>query len=186
MSIAHIILGLLQQQQRTGYDLKTGCFDDCIAHVWQADQSQIYRTLEKLEAQGWVDCTVEIQHDRPNRKVYQITQAGKAELNQWLQTHQSLPIVREPLLMQLYLASDLSNEAIVALLEQEQTAHQMRLAKCEAVQRDVPLAQEMPSLQLPARREKVIHQLVLELLRRKEQTYLDWLQEAIEQIRACS
>jgi DNA-binding PadR family transcriptional regulator len=185
MSIAHIILGLLQQQERTGYDLKTGCFDGCIAHVWQADQSQIYRTLDKLEGLGWVACTVEIQHDRPNRKVYRITEAGKAELNQWLQTHQSLPSMREPLLMQLYLASELSNEAIVTLLKQEQAAHQMRLAACEAVQHHFPLPQEVSQPQ-PAAREKVIHRLVLELLRRKEQTYLDWLQKAIEEIQACS
>jgi DNA-binding PadR family transcriptional regulator len=73
MSLAHVILGLLQQQERTGYDLKTECFDDCISHLWPADQAQIYRTLDKLESQGWITCTVEIQHDRPNRKVYRIT-----------------------------------------------------------------------------------------------------------------
>lgn len=187
MSIAHIILGLLQQQERTGYDLKTGCFNDCIAHVWQADQAQIYRTLDKLEAQGWVNCQIEIQHDRPNRKVYRITQSGKAALDQWLQTHQPPPILREPLLMQLYLATDLSNEAIVALLEQEQTVHQLRLRSVEAVQRNFPLKQAIGST--PAHsvsRQQVIHQLVVELLRHKEQTYLDWLQKAIQQIRTCS
>jgi len=39
MSLAHVILGLLQQQERTGYDLKTECFDDCISHLWPADQA---------------------------------------------------------------------------------------------------------------------------------------------------
>ncbi|MGH2415515.1 MAG: PadR family transcriptional regulator [Microcystaceae cyanobacterium] len=67
MSLAHVILGLLQQQQRTGYALKTECFDQCLAHLWPADQAQIYRTLDKLEAQGWSTCTVQIQHERPRR-----------------------------------------------------------------------------------------------------------------------
>ncbi|MBV8884697.1 MAG: PadR family transcriptional regulator, partial [Chroococcidiopsidaceae cyanobacterium CP_BM_RX_35] len=83
MSLAHVILGLLQQQERTGYDLKTTCFDDCIAHLWQADQAQIYRTLDKLEEQGQISCTVKIQHDRPNRKIYSVTEAGKTELVRW-------------------------------------------------------------------------------------------------------
>ncbi|WP_088892710.1 PadR family transcriptional regulator [Leptolyngbya ohadii] len=187
MSTAHIILGLLQQQERTGYDLKTACFDDCIAHVWQADQALIYRTLDKLESQGWVGCTIEIQHDRPNRKIYRLTESGEAELNRWLCAHQPLPIVREPLLMQLYLATNRSNEEIITLLEEEQIAHQTRMAQWDAVSPNFPLAQEQPATgQNLGDREQVIHQLVLELLRRKEQVYLDWLADAIQQIRACS
>lgn len=173
MSLAYVILGLLQQQERTGYDLKTECFDDCINHLWQADQAQIYRTLDKLEAQGWITCTVEIQHDRPNRKVYQITDAGKAGLTQWLQTHQPLPVLREPLLVQLYFAAQLPNQAILHLLEQELEARRKKLAACEAI--------DAPCLNDPAAsREQKMHQLVLEFVKQREQTYLNWLQDAIE------
>ncbi len=175
MSLAHVILGLLQQQERTGYDLKTQCFDDCIAHLWPADQAQIYRTLDKLEAQGWITCTVEIQHDRPNRKVYQITEAGKAVLNQWLGTHQPLPILREPLVVQLYFAAQLPNEAIIHLLEQEVEARREKLAECKAID----LLSKHDS---KASREQKMQRLVLELVTRREQTYLDWLKEAIETV----
>jgi DNA-binding PadR family transcriptional regulator len=176
MSLAHVILGLLQQQERTGYDLKTECFDDCIAHLWPADQAQIYRTLDKLEAQGWISCTVEIQRDRPNRKVYRITQFGKEELTQWLETHQPLPILREPLLAQLYFAAQLPDQAIVELLEQEYEARCEKLAGCEAI--------EILSVDDPiASRDQKMHQLVLDLVTRREQTYLDWLKDAIATIR---
>ncbi len=176
MSLAYVILGLLQQQQRTGYDLKTECFDQCIAHLWPADQAQIYRTLDKLEAQGWIACTIEIQHDRPNRKVYQVTAAGEAELIRWLQSHQPSPILREPLLVQLYLASQLpadqlSDRAIVYLLQQELMARRDKLAECEAI--------DLPEEQVTARNPK-LHQRVLELVMRREQTYIDWLKETIE------
>lgn len=176
MSLIHVILGLLQQQEQTGYDLKTECFDDCIAHLWQADQAQIYRTLDKLETQGWITCTVEIQHDRPNRKVYRITEAGEAALNQWLETHQPLPIFREPLLVQLYFAAQLPNEAIIRLLEQELAARREKLAECKAI--------DILSLDDPkASREQFLRRLVLELVTRREQTYLDWLNQAIEAVR---
>lgn len=172
MSLAHVILGLLQQQERTGYDLKTECFDDCISHLWPADQAQIYRTLDKLESQGWITCTVEIQHDRPNRKVYRITKTGEAELTHWLQTHHPLPVLRESLLVQLYFAAQLPNEAIVYLLEQELEARQEKLAQCEAI--------EALSLSNPtASREQKLHRLVLDLVKQREQTYLDWLEKAI-------
>jgi DNA-binding PadR family transcriptional regulator len=176
MSLAHVILGLLQQQQRTGYDLKTDCFDQCIAHLWQADQAQIYRTLDKLEAQGWITCTVEIQHDRPNRKVYRITEAGTAELTQWLQTHQPPPVLREPLLAQLHFASQLPNDAIIQVLEQEREVRQKKLAECEAI--------PLPSLNdSTASREQKMHRLALELVTQREYTYLNWLKHAIEVIR---
>jgi PadR family transcriptional regulator, regulatory protein AphA len=173
MSLAHVILGLLQQQERTGYDLKTECFDQSIAHLWPADQAQIYRTLDKLESQGWIVCTVEIQRDRPNRKVYRITPDGEAEFIRWLQTHQPLPILREPLLVQLHFAAQLPNQAIVDLLKQELETRRKKLAACEAI--------DSPSLDDPmALREQTMHRLVLELVAQREQTYLDWLSHAIE------
>lgn len=172
MSLAHIILGLLQQQERTGYDLKTECFDQCIAHLWQADQAQIYRTLDKLEERSWIACTVEIQHDRPNRKVYRITESGQAELMQWLQLHQPCPMLRDPLLAQIYFAAQLPNEAILHLLEQALTARREKRAECEAI--------EVPTVENAESREQIMHRLVLELVTRREQLYVNWLQEAID------
>jgi len=179
MSLAFVILGLLHQQERTGYDLKTECFDDCIAHLWQADQAQIYRTLEKLETQGFITCTVEIQHDRPNRKVYTITEAGKAELIQWLQTHQPLPVSREPLLVQLHFAAQLADAAIAHLLEQELEARHQKLIACEALQKTALAEAELASADPSRLREQIMHQLVLELMIQREKVYLDWLQTAI-------
>lgn len=176
MSLAYVILGLLQQQERTGYDLKTECFDDCIAHLWPADLAQIYRTLDKLKEQAWITCSVEIQYDRPNRKVYRITPTGEEELDRWLRTHQSLPIGREPLLVQLYFGAQLPNEAIIRLLEQEVEARRKKLDECKA--NDI-LSSNDPKVS----RQEFLRQLVLELVTRREQTYLDWLARAIETIR---
>ena len=52
MSLKHAILGLLTIQPMTGYELKHEAFDTSIAHFWQADQSQIYRTLDRMESDG--------------------------------------------------------------------------------------------------------------------------------------
>ncbi|MBH8552052.1 PadR family transcriptional regulator [Nostocaceae cyanobacterium CENA357] len=175
MSLAHAILGLLQQEKMTGYDLKINCFDQCIAHLWPADQAQIYRTLDKLEAQGWITCTVEIQRDRPNRKVYSTTEAGKAELIRWLQCPQPLPTVREPLLVQLFFAAQLPNEAIINLLKQQLVVHGEKMVNCQAIK-------VLPLNDASVNREQVMHQLVLDLITQREQTYIDWLKTAIEVI----
>ncbi|MEH2289440.1 PadR family transcriptional regulator [Nostoc sp.] len=175
MSLANVILGLLQQQEMTGYDLKTSCFDRCIAHLWPADQAQIYRTLDKLVEQGWITCNIEIQHDRPNRKVYSVTELGKAEFSRWLEIHQPLPTIREPLPVQLYFADQLSNETIIHLLEQQLAARSKKLTECETI--------DLPSLSdESANRKQVMQRLVLELVIRREETYIDWLKTAIDVI----
>jgi PadR family transcriptional regulator, regulatory protein AphA len=51
-------------------------FDITVHHFWAADQSQIYRTLAKLTDTGLAQVERVEQFDRPDRKVYKITQAG--------------------------------------------------------------------------------------------------------------
>jgi hypothetical protein len=88
-------------------------------------------------------------------------------------------VLREPLLAQLYFAAQLPNEEIVYLLEQELEARQEKLAQCEAI--------ETLSLSNPtASREQKLHRLVLDLVKQREQTYLDWLEKAIAAIRSQS
>jgi DNA-binding PadR family transcriptional regulator len=173
MSLPHAILGILQQESMSGYDLKTRCFDVSIAHFWPADQAQIYRTLDKMSEEGWVESRVEIQQDRPNRRVYSITEAGRAELKRWLSTPQALPAVREPFLIQVFFARDLLNPMIISLMEQQLTAHQERLARYH----QIPL----PGLgDLAADRDLALQRLTLELGIKIEQAYIDWLHESIK------
>jgi DNA-binding PadR family transcriptional regulator len=160
----------------TGYDLKNQSFDASVAHFWPADQAQIYRTLDKMAEQGWVESQVEFQEDRPNRKVYSITHDGRAELRRWLLLSQPLPAYREPFLIQLFFAEDLPNDQIIALLETQQQAHQERLDHYQ----HIPL----PSLdQLTQDRESSLQRLTLELGIRVEQAYLDWLETAMDTVR---
>src|SRR6266508_4499259 len=63
----------------TGYELKK-FFDTSVAHFWNAELSQIYPALKAMESEGLVEMKVEVQNDRPNRKVYSITESGRREL----------------------------------------------------------------------------------------------------------
>ena len=57
MSLEHAILGFLNTRARSGYDLKTRCFDVEAKAFWTADQAQIYRTLERLKTARLVNAT---------------------------------------------------------------------------------------------------------------------------------
>jgi len=175
MSLAHAILGILNKLPMTGYDLKTQHFDATIAHFWPADQAQIYRTLDKMAAQGWVESQTEFQEDRPNRKVYSITGDGRAELERWLASAPPLPAYREPFLVQLFFAQGLPNHKIIALLEGQVAAHRERLAHYH----DIPL----PPLEALAHdRDTTMRRLTLELGIAVEHAYLRWLEVAIDAV----
>lgn len=47
--------------------------------------STLYRTLRKMEKQGFVTSIWEEGGPGPKRRVYEITEAGKKELEQWIQ-----------------------------------------------------------------------------------------------------
>ncbi len=116
MSLDHAILGFLNYHPYTGYDLKK-IFDTSVRHFWPADQSQIYRTLSRLTEQGFAEVEKVPQEDRPDRKVYHITEAGRAELIQWLSGPPPLGEPRSAPLVQVFFAGQLSDQEILEKFE---------------------------------------------------------------------
>lgn len=177
MSLPHAILGFLQILPMTGYDLKTQAFDRTVAHFWSAVQQQIYRELEKMDDSGWVRCELELQTERPSRKVYHITDAGRAEFDAWLHQQQPVNQHREAFLIQLFFSAQLTNADIIALLEGQRAGH---AAKRSALQQIVIPASDDPQQQ----RRQALMQLTLDLGLQMEQMYLDWLAHALAVINA--
>lgn len=118
MLLEYAILGVLQYKPVSGYDIKK-ILDTSINHFWSADQSQIYRTLNKMEKEEQINMELVIQSDRPNSKVYHITEKGKEEFLSWLNSPMKMSVEhRIPWLMQFFFAAQLSDEAIISILEQ--------------------------------------------------------------------
>ncbi len=82
MSLDHILLGLLREPQ-SGYELKA-YFDRSLAYFWPAELSQIYRHLKRLEEGGHLNSEKEESEIGPDRKVYSITESGRALLLDWV------------------------------------------------------------------------------------------------------
>ena len=116
MSLKYALLGFLNHYPMTGYELKK-FFDTSVAHFWNAEQSQIYSTLKQLEAEDLVEMRVEMQTDRPNRKVCSITEDGRNELREWLAKPADPEQVREPLLIKIFFGRVLSRGELLRLLE---------------------------------------------------------------------
>lgn len=116
MSLKHALLGFLDLQPLTGYDL-TKMFGATVKFYWSATHTQIYRTLKQMLAEGLVSREIIEQTDHPNKKLYSITGRGEEELLRWLGTPEKLSPVRHSLLVKITLADKLETPRIAALLE---------------------------------------------------------------------
>jgi PadR family transcriptional regulator, regulatory protein AphA len=106
MSLPHALLGLINYQPSTGYDLKNK-FQKSIHFFWNAALPHIYRSLKQMEKDGWIASTIEQQSGKPNRKVYRITGNGKKELLHWLAETPEEPELRLTMLVKVFFAKQL-------------------------------------------------------------------------------
>jgi hypothetical protein len=88
------------------------------------------------------------------------------------------------LLTQLFFAAPLSNGEIIELLEHQRTAHSELLAYYQQ-KVHFPLDALVETRGEISRRE-MLQRLILEYSLRREQTYLNWLEQAIEVVQHLS
>lgn len=178
MSLDHAILGFLNYRPYTGYDLKK-IFDTSIRHFWPADQSQIYRTLARLEETGWAEMERIPQEDRPDRKVYHITEAGRAELLRWISGPPPMGETRSAPLIQVFFCGQLSNEEILAKFEGYAAIMRAILAQYEQVPAQIEPFQQ----QIPSPRQHFFWLLTLENGLNNMRANLAWAESVIERIK---
>ena len=179
MSLEFAILGFLNYHPYTGYDLKK-IFDTSIRHFWPADQSQIYRTLARLTKQGFAEVEKISQEDRPDRKVYHITDAGRAELLQWLAGPPPLDEPRSAPLIQVFFAGQLSDEEVLTKFEGFAAIMRAILSQYDQVPGQIgPYQQEIISP-----REHFFWLLTLDNGIRNMRANLEWAESVIDQIKS--
>jgi PadR family transcriptional regulator, phenolic acid-responsive transcriptional regulator len=127
MSLKHTILGFLNHQDYSGYDLQKK-IENTINHFWPSTQSQVYRTLKELVDDGHIFMQIIYQDNKPNKKKYSIREEGKRELDQWLKTQMAIPNHRNQFLVQLFFSDSLDNTTIISNLKHYKSTLQKRLS----------------------------------------------------------
>jgi len=179
MSLKHALLGFLNYGPHTGYELKK-VFDISVAHFWNAELSQIYPSLKSLETEGLVEMTVEVQSDRPNRKVYSITDDGRRELIEWLAIPAESDQVREPLLVKIFFGSSLPRPDLLTVLHKRASDLRQTIAKGNAGCGAVRGLARVIGLE----REGLFWELTLDAELKHSEAALEWTEDAIRRIEA--
>lgn len=79
----YVTLGLLAKHPGSGYDIAL-LAERSIAHFWPVPKSQLYTELARLEQLGLVSGTTVRQDRFPEKRVFDLTEAGRAALREWL------------------------------------------------------------------------------------------------------
>jgi len=83
MSLKYGLLGLINLTPMTGYELDKE-FKGSLKYIWQAPSSQIYSELDNMEKREWLTSKRVMQDEKPNKRVYSITEKGKSALLEWM------------------------------------------------------------------------------------------------------
>jgi len=99
-TLSYGLLSLLARSPLSGYDLTLR-----IQPFWPAKHSQIYPLLANLEKDDQVTYELVAQTDKPDKKVYSITDKGIDSLKGWLSVPASDPVMRDELMLKAYCIS---------------------------------------------------------------------------------
>ncbi|CAM3032460.1 PadR family transcriptional regulator [Prescottella defluvii] len=173
MALEHAILVSLSEQSGSGYELARR-FDRSIGFFWSATHQQIYRVLKRMDEAGWVTGESIAQDGRPDKKVYRVSGAGRAELARWIAEPTEPGPLRNELAVKIRGAAYGDMTALVAEVRRHRDEHLARLDLYRRIE-----AHDFPDLR--RRSGSALHQyLVLRGGIRVEEGFVGWCTEVLD------
>ena len=130
MALRNAVMAALLEGESSGYDLAKG-FDATVANFWMATPQQLYRELERMEAEGLVAARIVQQERRPNKRMFSLTEAGRRALRDFTAQPPRPRAIRDELLVQVQSIDDGDTDAVRASIFERRQAAQVKLARYE-------------------------------------------------------
>jgi DNA-binding PadR family transcriptional regulator len=177
MALRHAVLAALLEGEASGYQLAKR-FDVSVANFWSATPQQLYRELDRLEAEGLVAARVVRQQRRPDKRVFTLTDAGRDDLHRFTGEAAKPVAMRDDLLVKLQ-AVDIGDAPAVtkALMERLEHAH-AKLARYDRLLDDMLDGRTQTAYERDT--DRIGPYLTLMGGRMYEQANIRWCTEALE------
>lgn len=170
MSLKFLVLAVLSRQPATGYEI-TKTFDSAVGSFWRASHQQVYRELNALSRVGLATYAKISQTERPDKKVYTITQAGTEELLQWLTSPTFERPIKDDLLIKVWAGELLGANALRREIARLRTTHEAELRRYRELE-----AQQFASP--PSKVFDVLQYIALKRGVSAEECWIAWAAEA--------
>lgn len=168
--LQYIILGLLNQRPQTGYDL-TKAFEHEIGEFWQAQHSQIYPMLKRLETAGDITHEDTVSGEKLAKKQYSLTPTGHDKLVAWVsEPSPELTATKDEFILKLYFIKTSDDPRLQPMLQEQAALHRAQLAHLQERQQTVFPDQA-------AIDQAYGHYLILDHAIGRERYYVEWLEK---------
>ena len=117
MDVKTLCLAVLFKGEATGYEIKKAFEEGPFAHFQRASFGSIYPALSRLLSEGLAEAREHEQEGRPDKKVYQLTAAGRAAFHRAIGQEPEADQFRSDTLFLLYFARELPRERAAALID---------------------------------------------------------------------
>lgn len=174
MSVKHGLLAMLNRRSMHGYELGRELEDE-LGSSWAVNYGQVYTTLERLARDGFVVQSETVSTaEAPDRKLYTVTPAGRAELRRWfLAPIEGVGVGRDELYAKILLG-------LTAEVDIDDVIHVERKAQLRRIGRLTEAKERLdPQLDLAA-----VLQLDMSIM--KTDAVIQWLDAAESKIRAAA
>ena len=126
MSTPHILLALLAERPKHGYELKRE-HDERLPGAKPLPYGQVYSTLQRLERDGCVAVAEVTRDGGPERTVYRLTPEGDKRMRDWLaETEPPAPYVTGALFIRVVMALAVGGDPRAGL-DRQRAAHLERM-----------------------------------------------------------
>lgn len=142
MTVSYALLGLLNEADRHGYDLKQS-YDRRFGGGRPLRFGQVYRTLAQLERDGLITVSGVEQGAGPDRKRYSITADGVTDLERWLSEPEDPQPQLQMVLFTKVVVALLSGKPADAFLEAQRQRHLAAMRDLTAARRTASLRDGM-------------------------------------------
>ena len=135
MALRNAVMAALLEGEASGYDLAKG-FDASVANFWMATPQQLYRELERMEADGLIAARVVEQERRPNKRLFSLTEAGLEAV--WAYTAESPAkptAIRDELMVKVQCVDAGDIEAVRSAIAERMEWSTAKLARYERLQK---------------------------------------------------
>jgi len=123
MSLRNVLLALLSKRPNSGYGLGR-LLQKRLRHLWDARLQQIYSELAKLYEDGLVEVETIDLPNRPAKKIYSLSAAGREALDSWLAGACGPCSNKDELLVRLYCLERMPRDVLARRLEERRDEYE--------------------------------------------------------------
>ena len=175
MSLKYVLLVVLKKQKSTGYEINKW-FEGPLGYFWDTSHQRVYRALAKMNEDGLVCYETEHQSNKPDKKIYQITKAGRETLDQWMRTPLPPTPENEPFLVKLFAADTKYLDSLIKELEMQLESFETLYNQYKTIEKHFDSYGEIPS-------QMAMIYLTLKRGIKNKEASIEWAKEALEVLR---